>query len=245
MLKISELSVSVDNKLIIDNLNLEIPKGKKVVIMGPNGCGKSTLSNIISGKFGYNINNGSIKFEGIDISESTPDERAALGIYMAFQYPIEIPGIATSSFLRTAINSMRKKNNQDPVNTRKFLDELNDISNKLGLDKSFLSRDLNCGFSGGEKKKNEILQLLLLKPKFCVLDEIDSGLDIDSLKVISKGITEFSSSKNSILIITHYQRLLDYVQPDEVHIFNHGKIVRSGGTDLVRILEAKGYKEFV
>ena len=244
MLKISNLSVSVENKLIIDNLNLEIPKGKKVAIMGPNGSGKSTLSNIISGKFGYNINEGNIQFEGRDLLECSPDDRAAMGIYMAFQYPIEISRIANSSFLRTSLNSIRKKNNQDPVNTRKFLEEINDIASKLGLDKSFLSRDLNSGFSGGEKKKNEILQLLLIKPKLCVLDEVDSGLDIDSLKTISRGISEYSSSENSMLIITHYQRLLDHVIPDEVHIFDHGKIIKSGNSDLVKVLEEKGYKEF-
>ena len=244
MLKISNLTVSIENKLIIDNLDLEIPIGKKVAIMGPNGSGKSTLSNIISGKPGYDIKSGSIKFEDTDILEISPDERAALGIYMAFQYPVEIPGIANSSFLRTAINSIKKKNNEEPVNTRVFLEEINDIASKLGLDKSFLSRDMNTGFSGGEKKKNEILQLLLLKPKLCVLDEIDSGLDIDSLKIISRGISEYSNKKNSMLIITHYQRLLDYVQPDEVHIFNHGRIVKSGNYDLVKVLEEKGYKEF-
>ena len=244
MLKISNLSVAVGKKLIIDNLDLEILEGKKVAIMGPNGSGKSTLSNIISGKPGYDIKKGSIKFQDTDILKISPDERAALGIYMAFQYPVEIPGIANSSFLRTAINSVRKKNNSEPVNTRKFLDELNEIASKLGLDKSFLSRDMNSGFSGGEKKKNEILQLLLLKPKLCVLDEIDSGLDIDSLKIISKGIAEYSSKKNSMLIITHYQRLLDYVTPDEVHIFNHGRIVKSGSYDLVKTLEEKGYKGF-
>ena len=244
MLEISNLSVSVDNKLIIDNLNLEIAKGKKVAIMGPNGSGKSTLSNIISGKFDYRIDKGSIKFEGIDIKDISPDDRAAMGIYMAFQYPVEIPGIANSSFLRTSLNSIRKKNKQDPVDTRKFLEELNFLADKLGLDKSFLSRDLNTGFSGGEKKKNEILQLLLIKPKFCILDEIDSGLDIDSLKTISKGISEYSTSQNSMLIITHYQRLLDHVVPDEVHILNNGNIVKSGDSGLVKVLEEKGYKEF-
>ena len=244
MLKISNLSVSVENKLIINNLDLEIDEGKKVAIMGPNGSGKSTLSNVISGKPGYDIKEGSIKFEDTDILKINPEERAAMGIFMAFQYPVEIPGIANSSFLRTAINSIRKKNNIEPVNTRIFLEEINHISRKLGLDKSFLSRNMNEGFSGGEKKKNEILQLLLLKPKLCVLDEIDSGLDIDSLKVISKGISEYSNKKNSMLIITHYQRLLDHVIPDEVHIFNNGKIVESGDHDLVKILEEKGYKVF-
>ncbi len=244
MLKISNLSVSVENKLIINNLDLEIDEGKKVAVMGPNGSGKSTLSNVISGKPGYDIKEGSIEFEDTDILKVDPEERATMGIFMAFQYPVEIPGIANSSFLRTAINSIRKKNNIDPVNTRIFLEEINQIASKLGLDKSFLSRDMNAGFSGGEKKKNEILQLLLLKPKLCVLDEIDSGLDIDSLKVISKGISEYSNKKNSMLIITHYQRLLDHVIPDEVHIFNNGKIVESGDHNLVKILEEKGYKEF-
>ena len=244
MLKISNLSVSVENKLILDNLNLEVPKGKKVALMGPNGSGKSTLSNIISGKYGYSIDSGHIQFEGKDILEHGHDDRAAMGIFMALQYPIEIPGIANSSFLRTAVNSIRKRNQQDPVNTRKFLEEISIVAEKLGLDKSFLSRDLNSGFSGGEKKKNEILQLLLIKPKLCILDEIDSGLDIDSLKVISKGISEYSNECNSMLIITHYQRLLDYVVPDEVHIFDQGKIIKSGNSDLVRVLEEKGYKEF-
>ena len=244
MLKISNLSVSVENKLIINNLDLEIGEGKKVAVMGPNGSGKSTLTNVISGKPGYDIKEGCIKFEDTDILKINPEERAAMGIFMAFQYPVEIPGIANSSFLRTAINSIRKKNNIEPVNTRIFLEEINKIASKLGLDKSFLSRNMNEGFSGGEKKKNEILQLLLLKPKLCVLDEIDSGLDIDSLKVISKGISEYSNNKNSMLIITHYQRLLDHVIPDEVHIFNNGKIVESGDHDLVKILEEKGYKEF-
>jgi len=244
MLKISNLSVSVENKIILDNLNLEVRKGKKVALMGPNGSGKSTLSNIISGKYGYSIETGNIQFEGKDILEHAPDDRAAMGIFMALQYPIEIPGIANSSFLRTAVNSIRKKNKQDPVNTRKFLEEIGKIAEKLGLDKSFLSRDLNTGFSGGEKKKNEILQLLLIKPKLCILDEIDSGLDIDSLKVISKGISEYSNEDNAMLIITHYQRLLDYVVPDEVHIFDKGKIIKSGNSDLVKVLEEKGYKEF-
>ncbi|MDC3023879.1 Fe-S cluster assembly ATPase SufC [Alphaproteobacteria bacterium] len=244
MLEISNLSVSIGSKLIIDKLDLVIPAGKKVAIMGPNGSGKSTLSNIISGKPGYDIEEGNIKFDNIDILQLDPDERAAAGIFMAFQYPVEIPGIANSSFLRTAINSIRKKNNQDPVNTRDFLVEINDIASRLGLDKSFLSRDMNTGFSGGEKKKNEILQMLLLKPRLCIFDEIDSGLDIDSLKTISKGISEYSNTENSMLIITHYQRLLDYVVPDEVHIFNHGKIIKSGNYDLVKVLEEKGYKEF-
>ncbi len=245
MLEIKNLSVSVQNKSIISNLNLNISKGKIVAIMGPNGSGKSTLSNIIAGKKGYEINNGEILFNKTNILKLDPEERAARGIYLAFQYPVEIPGIANASFLRTALNSIRKYNGEEEINTRVFLDECKDISKKLDLDSSFLSRDLNTGFSGGEKKKNEIFHMLMMKPKFCILDEIDSGLDIDALKIISKGIAQYSSKDNSLLIITHYQRLLDYVKPDEVHIFNDGKIVKSGDHSLVQTLEEKGYQEFV
>ena len=244
MLQIKNLSVSVEDKLIINDLSLRLEKGKKVAIMGPNGSGKSTLSNVIAGKAGYSVNEGKILLDGENILDKDPEDRASMGIYMAFQYPVEIPGIANASFLRTALNAIRKHNGQGPINTRDFLDECKTVSNNLGLDKTFLSRDLNFGFSGGEKKKNEIFHLLMLKPKLCVLDEIDSGLDIDSLKIISKGIANYSSINNSMLIITHYQRLLEYVQPDEVHIFNNGSIVKSGDYELVKVLEEKGYKEF-
>ena len=244
MLQIKNLSVSVEDKLIINDLSLRLEKGKKVAIMGPNGSGKSTLSNVIAGKAGYAVNEGKILLDGENILDKDPEDRASMGIYMAFQYPVEIPGIANASFLRTALNAIRKHNGQGPINTRDFLDECKTVSNNLGLDKTFLSRDLNFGFSGGEKKKNEIFHLLMLKPKLCVLDEIDSGLDIDSLKIISKGIANYSSINNSMLIITHYQRLLEYVQPDEVHIFNNGSIVKSGDYELVKVLEEKGYKEF-
>ena len=245
MLEIKNLSVSVQNKTIINNLNLKIMKGKKVAIMGPNGSGKSTLSNVIAGKNGYQINDGQILFDDINILDLDPEERAAKGIYLAFQYPVEIPGIANSSFLRTALNSIRKYNGEKDIDTRDFLDECKDLSKRLNLDPSFLSRDLNTGFSGGEKKKNEIFHMLMMKPKFCILDEIDSGLDIDALKVISDGVSEYSSDNNSSLIITHYQRLLDYIKPDEVHIFNEGKIIKSGDYSLVETLEAKGYQEFI
>ncbi len=244
MLKINNLTVSVEKKKIINNLSLDILDGKKVAIMGPNGSGKSTLSNIIAGKYGYEINEGEILYNNENILDLEPDERAAKGIYLAFQYPVEIAGIANSSFLRTALNSIRKFKGLEPVNTRDFLKECNYVAEKLGFDKSFLSREMNCGFSGGEKKKNEIFHLLMLKPKLCILDEIDSGLDIDSLKLISKGISEYSKADNSMLIITHYQRLLDYVVPDIVHIFNEGRIVESGDHNLVKVLEEKGYKEF-
>ncbi|MAH88679.1 MAG: Fe-S cluster assembly ATPase SufC [Pelagibacterales bacterium] len=245
MLEIKNLSVSVENKNIINNLDLSISKGKIVAVMGPNGSGKSTLSNIIAGKKGYEINNGEILFNRTNILELEPEERAAKGIYLAFQYPVEIPGIANSSFLRTALNSIRKHNGDEDINTREFLNECKELSKKLNLDASFLTRDLNTGFSGGEKKKNEIFHMLMMKPKFCILDEIDSGLDIDALKIIAKGISEYSNKDNSLLIITHYQRLLDYVKPDEVHIFNEGKIVKSGDYSLVKALEEKGYKEFI
>ena len=244
MLKISDLSVSVGKKLIIDNLNLEIAKGKKVAVMGPNGSGKSTLSNIIAGKPGYNVIKGSVTFEGESILDYSPNDRAAMGIYLAFQYPIEIPGIANSSFLRTAINSVRKKNNEEPVNTRKFLEEIESIAKKLDLDKSFLSRDMNCGFSGGEKKKNEILQMSILNPKLSILDETDSGLDIDALKIVANGVNSLRKKNNSFLIITHYQRLLDYIKPDYVHVLMNGQIIKSGGPELALELEKKGYENF-
>jgi Fe-S cluster assembly ATP-binding protein len=244
MLQIKNLSVSVADKLIINNLSINLDNGKKIAIMGPNGSGKSTLSNVIAGKPGYLINEGEILLDGENILNKEPEFRASMGVYLAFQYPVEIPGIANSSFLRTALNAIRKHNGKDPINTRDFLDECRLVADKLGLDKAFLSRDLNFGFSGGEKKKNEIFHLLMLKPKLCVLDEVDSGLDIDSLKLISKGIANYSSLNNSMLIITHYQRLLEYIKPDEVHIFNNGKVVKSGSYELVKILEEKGYKEF-
>ena len=244
MLKINNLTVTVEKKKIINNLSLELPTGKKVAVMGPNGSGKSTLSNVIAGKYGYDVNEGEIIYNNQNILELDPDERAIKGIYLAFQYPVEIAGIANSSFLRTALNSIRKAKGLEPINTREDLNECNKISEKLGFDKSFLSREMNCNFSGGEKKKNEIFHLLMLKPKLCILDEIDSGLDIDSLKLIAKGISEYSSVENSMLIITHYQRLLDHVIPDIVHIFNNGRIVESGDYQLVKILEEKGYKEF-
>ena len=245
MLEIKNLSVSVKNKTIINSLNLKIEKGKKVAIMGPNGSGKSTLSNVIAGKHGYEINEGEIFFDNVNIFDLDPEERAAKGIFLAFQYPVEIPGIANASFLRTALNSVRKYNGEKDLNTREFLDECKDLSKKLKLDTSFLSRDLNTGFSGGEKKKNEIFHMLMMKPKLCILDEIDSGLDIDALKVISNGLFQYSNENNSLLIITHYQRLLDYIKPDEVHIFNEGNIVKSGDYSLVETLEEKGYKEFI
>ncbi len=244
MLQIKNLSVSVKDKLIINDLSLDLKKGRKVAIMGPNGSGKSTLSNVIAGKSGYLINEGEILFDGENILDKEPEDRASMGIYLAFQYPVEIPGIANSSFLRTAMNAIRKYNGKEPINARDFLDECKLVVEKLGFEQAFLSRDLNLGFSGGEKKKNEIFHLLMLKPKLCVLDEIDSGLDIDSLKLISKGIANYSSLENSMLIITHYQRLLEHVKPDEVHIFNGGKIVKSGSYELVKVLEEKGYKEF-
>ncbi len=245
MLEIRNLSVSIGDTDIINNLNLKIANGKRVAIMGPNGSGKSTLSNIIAGKEGYVIKQGEIIFNDQNILELDPEERAASGIYLAFQYPVEIPGIANSSFLRTALNSIRKFNGQELIDTRAFLDECKLVSEKLGLEKSFLSRDLNAGFSGGEKKKNEIFHMLMIKPKLCVLDEIDSGLDIDSLKIIAEGVAHYSNEKNSMLIITHYQRLLEYIKPDEVHIFNKGTIIKSGDYGLVETLEKKGYKDFI
>ena len=245
MLKIENLHVSIEDKSILNGLNLEVNPGEVHAIMGPNGSGKSTLSAVIAGNEDYEVTKGNIFYKDENIEDLSAEERAHKGIFMSFQYPVEIPGIANSSFLRTALNSIRKYNGEKDLNTREFLEECKDLSKRLNLDTSFLSRDLNTGFSGGEKKKNEIFHMLMMKPKLCILDEIDSGLDIDALKVISDGVSKYSNENNSLLIITHYQRLLDYIKPDEVHIFNEGKIIKSGDYNLVKTLEEKGYQEFV
>ena len=244
MLKIKDLTASVNNRDILKGLNISIKPGELHAIMGPNGSGKSTLANVLSGKDGYKIS-GELKYEGKNLKEMSVDERAQKGIFLAFQYPTEIPGVNTNSFLKTSLNKVRKARGEKEIDTISFLKLLKEKSSELGIDEKMMSRQLNLGFSGGEKKKNEIFHMLMMKPKFCILDEIDSGLDIDALKIIAKGISEYSNKDNSLLIITHYQRLLDYVKPDEVHIFNEGKIVKSGDYSLVEKLEEKGYQEFV
>ena len=240
MLNIKNLEAKVDNKHILNGLNLDIKPGEVHAIMGPNGSGKSTLANILSGKSGYKTK-GEIKFDGQNISELSTEERAQKGIFLAFQYPLEIPGVNTNVFLRTSLNSVRKARGEKELDTLSFLKLVKEKSSELGIDEKFLSRQLNVGFSGGEKKKNEILQMKILQPKLAILDETDSGLDIDALKIVANGVNKLKGEKNAIIVITHYQRLLEYIVPDFVHVLHEGKIVKSGTKELAMELEEKGY----
>ena len=242
MLEIKNLQVSINNKSILKGLNLSIKPGELHAIMGPNGSGKSTLANVLSGKGGYKIS-GKLNFEGKDLKEITIEERAKKGIFLAFQYPLEIPGVNTNIFLKTSLNSIRKARGKKEMDTLSFLKLLKEKSSELGIDENFLSRQLNVGFSGGEKKKNEILQMKILDPNFSILDETDSGLDIDALKVIANGVNSSRNKKKSFLVITHYQRLLNYIKPDFVHVLSDGKIVKSGCSELAEELEKTGYKK--
>ena len=242
MLEIKNLQVSINNKSILKGLNLSIKPGELHAIMGPNGSGKSTLANVLSGKGGYKIS-GKLNFEGKDLKEITIEERAKKGIFLAFQYPLEIPGVNTNIFLKTSLNSIRKARGEKEMDTLSFLKLLKEKSSELGIDENFLSRQLNVGFSGGEKKKNEILQMKILDPNFSILDETDSGLDIDALKIIANGVNSSRNKKKSFLVITHYQRLLNYIKPDFVHVLSDGKIVKSGCSELAEELEKTGYKK--
>ena len=242
MLEIKNLQVSINNKSILKGLNLSIKPGELHAIMGPNGSGKSTLANVLSGKGGYKIS-GKLNFEGKDLKEITIEERAKKGIFLAFQYPLEIPGVNTNIFLKTSLNSIRKARGEKEMDTLSFLKLLKEKSSELGIDENFLSRQLNVGFSGGEKKKNEILQMKILDPNFSILDETDSGLDIDALKIIANGVNSSRGKKKSFLVITHYQRLLNYIKPDFVHVLSDGKIVKSGCSELAEELEKTGYKK--
>jgi Fe-S cluster assembly ATP-binding protein len=241
-LEINNLSVEVNDKKIIDGFNLIINEGETHAIMGPNGAGKSTLSYAIAGKEGYKITSGQILFYGEDISNLSPDKRAAKGIFLAFQNPVEIPGVPNATFLKQAVNSIKKYNGENELDTIAFNKLLKEKAAVLGISADMLKRSVNEGFSGGEKKRLETLQMAILEPKIAILDEIDSGLDIDSLQLISKNINQI---KKSMLVITHYQRLLNYIVPDFVHIFAKGKIVKSGGKDLALELEKNGYGGFV
>ena len=243
MFKIQNLHVNISevNKKIIDGINLKINPGEVHAIMGPNGSGKSTLSYTLSGKDGYEVINGDIKLDDESILELEADERAAKGIFLAFQYPIEIPGVGNLSFMRTALNSQRKYNGNSELNPAEFLKVLKDKANSLNIDMEMLKRPLNVGFSGGEKKRNEILQMALLEPRFCVLDETDSGLDVDAMKQVSNGVNSLRSNNRSFLIITHYQRLLNYIKPDFVHIMAKGKIIKTAGPELAIEVEEHGY----
>ncbi len=243
MFEIKDLHVNISEveKKIINGINLKINPGEVHAIMGPNGSGKSTLSYALSGKEGYEIEKGDIELDGKSILDYEPDERAAKGIFLAFQYPIEIPGVGNLSFIRTALNSQRKFNGKDELNPAEFLKILREKADYLNVDMEMLKRPLNVGFSGGEKKRNEILQMALLEPRFCILDETDSGLDVDAMKQVSKGVNSLRSENRSFLIITHYQRLLNYIKPDFVHIMAKGKIIKTGGPDLALEVEDQGY----
>ncbi|WP_185876827.1 Fe-S cluster assembly ATPase SufC [Blattabacterium cuenoti] len=242
MLSIKNLHVSIEGKRILKGVDLEINTGETHVIMGPNGSGKSTLASIIAGKTGYNITKGNVYFLNKNLIDLSPEERAHLGIFLSFQYPIEIPGVSIINFIKTAINSIRKAKNMDKISAREILSKVKKISNQLNIENDFVYRSLNEQFSGGERKKNEIFQMMMLNPLLSILDEIDSGLDIDALRIVSQGINTFRSEKNSVLIITHYKRLLDYLLSDYiVHILYNGKIIHSGDEKLVKKLEKEGY----
>ena len=242
MLEIKNLKASINNKAILKGLDITIKPGELHAIMGPNGSGKSTLANVLSGKNGYEIS-GELKYQGKSLKEISIEERAQKGIFLAFQYPIEIPGVNTNNFLKTSLNKVRKVRGEKELDTLSFLKLLKEKSSELGIDEKMLSRQLNVGFSGGEKKKNEILQMKVLDPNLVILDETDSGLDIDALKLIADGVNSSRDKKKSFLVITHYQRLLDYINPDFVHVLSDGKIIKSGCMELAEELEKKGYKK--
>ena len=243
MLKIKDLSVEIEGNKILKGLNLEMNKGEVHAIMGPNGAGKSTLSAVIAGREEYEVTGGTIEFEGKDIMDMAPEERAHLGIFLSFQYPVEIPGVSVTNFIKTAINESRKATDLDPMPAKDLLKKMRDKQELLEMDKTFMSRSINEGFSGGEKKRNEIFQMAMLDPKLAILDETDSGLDIDALRIVSEGVNKARNSENSFLVITHYQRLLNYIKPDFVHIIADGRIVKSGDYSLALELEEQGYEK--
>ncbi|MBZ9651607.1 Fe-S cluster assembly ATPase SufC [Psychroflexus montanilacus] len=241
MLKIKNLHASVEGEMILKGINLEINPGEVHAIMGPNGSGKSTLASVIAGNEDFEVTDGDILFEKANISELSPEERAHKGIFLSFQYPVEIPGVSVTNFIKTSINQVRKSRGQKDMPANEMLKKIREKSALLEMDRKFLSRSLNEGFSGGEKKRNEIFQMAMLEPKLAILDETDSGLDIDALRIVSDGVNRLRTKENATLVITHYQRLLDYVVPDVVHVLMNGKIVKTGGKELAKELEEKGY----
>jgi Fe-S cluster assembly ATP-binding protein len=241
MLSISNLQASIGNKQILNGLNLEVNAGEVHAIMGPNGAGKSTLASVLAGREDYDVTGGSVLFEGKDLLDMAPEERAAEGIFLAFQYPIEIPGVSTTNFLKTAMNEIRKYHGQESLDAVQFLKLMKEKMKLVNIDQSLLSRSLNEGFSGGEKKRNEIFQMAMLEPKLAILDETDSGLDIDALRIVADGVNKLRSPERATIVVTHYQRLLDYIVPDYVHVLYKGRIVKSGPKELALELEEKGY----
>jgi len=245
LLEIRNLHVNVEDKPILKGLNLTIERGEVHAIMGPNGAGKSTLSYVIAGRDGYEVTDGQILFDGQNLLEMEADERARAGMFLAFQYPVEIPGVSSTTFLKTALNSVRKARGEGELDAMQFLKYVREKAKPLGIGDEMLKRAVNVGFSGGEKKRNEVLQMAVLEPVLAVLDETDSGLDIDALKIVADGVNALHTPQNAALVITHYQRLLDYIVPDHVHVLAAGRIVKSGGKELALELESKGYAEYI
>ncbi|EKS28441.1 Probable ATP-dependent transporter SufC [Afipia felis] len=244
LLEVKGLKVQVEDNEILHGLDLTVNEGEVHAIMGPNGSGKSTLSHVIAGKPGYDVTGGEILFKGEDLLEMEPDERAAKGVFLAFQYPMEIPGVATMTFLRTALNAQRKARGESEFSTPDFLKKVREVSARLNIPQDMLKRGVNVGFSGGEKKRNEVLQMALFEPSLCILDEMDSGLDIDALRIAADGVNALRAPSRSMIVITHYQRLLNYIVPDFVHVMSKGRVVKSGGKDLALELEKSGYAQF-
>jgi len=241
MLKIEDLHASIEDKEILKGINLEVKPGEVHAIMGPNGSGKSTLASVLAGREDYEVTKGSVSYQDNDLLDMDPEERAREGIFLAFQYPVEIPGVSTTNFLKTAINQVREHRGQQPLDAVSFLKEMKEKMKLVDIDQSLLSRALNEGFSGGEKKRNEIFQMAMLEPTLSILDETDSGLDIDALRIVADGVNKLKKPTNSTIVVTHYQRLLEYIVPDYVHVLYNGRIVKSGSKDLALELEEKGY----
>jgi Fe-S cluster assembly ATP-binding protein len=244
LLEVKNLHVRVEEREILHGLSLTVNKGEVHAIMGPNGSGKSTLSHVLAGKDGYEVTDGEVLFQGEDILEMDPDERAAKGLFLAFQYPVEIPGVATMTFLRTALNAQRKARGEEELSTPDFLKKVREVAARLNIPQDMLRRGVNVGFSGGEKKRNEVLQMALFEPTLCILDEMDSGLDIDALRIAADGVNALRDKNRAMIVITHYQRLLNYIVPDFVHVMSKGRVVQSGGKELALELEKSGYAQY-